>query len=168
MRSSPRTHFGGLFGRRMTGEADRREGVELGRRSHGGRRWKADSGQGTAGLARVSGGKDGGDSEDARGARNRGATGCGRRIWPGTRAWSSSARGRRKETGRGNKKEFGVPWEDEAVGHDEATAALTPRMADTHARRRRAASRDACCLAGYRSDRPVIPVGPVRADATQI
>ena len=43
-RSSPRTHPWSRFGRRRTEEADRREGVELGRRSHGGRRWRADSG----------------------------------------------------------------------------------------------------------------------------
>ena len=30
MRSSPRTHFGGLFGQRTTGEEDGHEGVELG------------------------------------------------------------------------------------------------------------------------------------------
>ena len=75
MRSSPRTHFGGLFGRRTTGEADRRRQSFERPPMVTGDGW-GDSGRGEAGLEVGEGG--GGAGEGAR-TRNQSTVTGGRR-----------------------------------------------------------------------------------------
>ena len=89
----------------MAREADRRKGAELGGAPMVAGGEAVDPGRGTAGLGLVSGGKSGGGSEDAQGARN------WRGVRPGmagvatARLFSSSRKsGRKKKEARRERR----------------------------------------------------------------
>ena len=128
MRSSPRTHFGDLFGRGTTGETDRRRQSFERPPMVTGDGW-GDSGRGEAGLEVGEGG--GGAGEGAR-TRNRSMVAGGRRSRGGAAAACSARalaqQGRRELSGNKNK-------------HQEKIRTG--------------------CNTSNRSDRSVIPVGPV-------
>ena len=84
MRSSPRTHFGDLFGRGTTGEADRRLGAELLSMEA----WSFDSRRLSRGEARLEVGEGGGGGGELLCARDR----------------SKATRGRRSNEGGGRER----------------------------------------------------------------